>query len=489
MALRASIGAGRSRLLQQALIESSVLTAAATGLGVLGALAAVPLIVGMLTTNENPVYLDARLDWRALMFVAALGCLTTVLFGLAPALRSSSASPAGIIALGERRHTTNAALARSLIAVQIGFSLMLLFVAGLLLRSFDRLLAVDLGFRPDRLVLLSIETRGHLEPSQTRAVGRRLLSRVQSLPGVESASLSGWALFRGWVWGTDVEVPGLGPSRTLRLTVSPHFFRTMGIRLLDGREFQPHDDEATDPIPVIVNDTFARRYFAGQRAVGRRLPTVSHGETVSYEIVGVAADARDGSVRGEMSPFLFSAIDDVTGTLELRSPVDPRMLAESVRTELPLVHPSLRLVDVTRQSSLVGNTLLRERLLAVLSGFFAVLGLVLAAVGLYGVSSYAVVQRTREIGIRLALGARAVAVVRSVLGRVALAVAAGVVAGLAGGIYFARFVRVFLFEIEPMSLSSLGVPVLCLMGVALVATWFPMRRATRVDPAESLRTD
>jgi ABC-type antimicrobial peptide transport system permease subunit len=160
-----------------------------------------------------------------------------------------------------------------------------------------------------------------------------------------------------------------------------------------------------------------------------------------------------------------------------------------LRAELPRVHPSLRLVDVTLQSSLVGNTLLRERLLAVLSGFFAALGLALAAVGLYGISSYAVVRRTREIGIRLILGAQPVALMRSVLGRVAVAVAVGVVAGLAGGVYFARYVQTFLFEIEPASLSSLVLPVLCLLAVALVAAWAPARRATRVDPGVALRIE
>lgn len=489
MALRVSIGAGRARLVQQVLVESSVLSLAATALGVLCATVAVPLIVGMLTTNENPVYLEARPDWRALMFVAALGALTTMLFGLAPAMRASSAKPGEAAAPGDRHHTANAGVVRPLVAAQIGFSLMILFVASLLLRSFDRLLAVDLGFTPQRLVLLSVEPRDRLEPGEARQVVRELLAHVQSMPGVESASVSGWALFRGWSNGNNVEVPGRGRAQTFRLAVSPQFFRTMGTRLLDGREFEPRDSDAADPMPVIVNETFARKYLPGERAVGRRLKTTSHGRMVSYEIVGVAADARDGSVRGQMSPFLFAPIGDPGGTVQVRSSVDARTLADHLRAELPRIHPSLRLVDVTLQSALVGSTLLRERLLAVLSGFFAALGLVLAAIGLYGVSSHAVVQRTREIGIRLTLGAQPAAILRSVLGRVTAAVAIGMVAGLAGGMYFARFVQTFLFEIEPASPSSLGLPVLGLVAVALVSAWFPARRATRVDPAEALRME
>jgi predicted permease len=489
MALRASIGAGRGRLVQQVLLESSVLTALAIVLGSVCAWAAVPLIVEMLTTNESPVYLDVWLDWRVLTFVAALGCLTTVLFGIAPAVRASSTRPGDGTSLGSRHHTQRSGVSRPLVAAQIGFSVMILFVAGLLLRSFDRLLRVDLGFTPDRLVLLSVEARDKLEPEQARAVGRLLLERVQSMPGVESASMSGWALFRGWSWGHDVEIPGRGRAQTSRLAVSPQFFRAMGTPLLDGREFEPRDSTAANTMPVIVNDVFVRRYFDGVRAVGQRMTTTSRGVTLWYEIVGVAASARDGSVRGELNPYLFSPIADAGGTVQIRSSLDPRTLADRLREELPRVHPSLRLVDVTRQASLVVNSLLRERLLAVLSGFFAALGLALAVVGLYGVSSYAVVRRTREIGIRMTLGARPAAVVRAVLGRVALAVAIGIMTGLSGGVYFARFVRALLFEVEPVSAGSLGLPVLCLLGVALVAAWAPARRATRIDPAEALRLE
>jgi ABC-type antimicrobial peptide transport system permease subunit len=194
-------------------------------------------------------------------------------------------------------------------------------------------------------------------------------------------------------------------------------------------------------------------------------------------------------VREEIGPFMFSPIGQAMGTLQVRSTLDPRTLADRVRAELPGMYPALRLVDVTRQTTLVNNSLLRERLLAVLSGFFAALGLALAAVGLYGVSSYAVVRRTREIGIRLTLGARPATVVRAVLGRLALAVAVGIAAGLAGGVYFASFVRTLLFETELLSPWAFGVPVLALLGVALAAAWPPVRRATRVDPAEALRLE
>ena len=488
MALRASIGAGRRRLIQQVLVESGVLTIAASLVGVLCTVLALPLIIGMLSTNENPVYLDARLDWRVLAFVAALGGVTTILFGLVPALRASSVRPGETALAGDRRHTADAGISRPMVAAQVGCSLMILFVAVLLLRSFDRLLAVDLGFAPERLAVLSIEARDRLGPAEAHELDRRLLERVRALPGVDSASLAGWALFRGWSWGGSFDIAGRGPAQTSRLAVSSQFFHTMGTRVIDGRELDARDSDADRPVPLVVNDAFARKYFGGERAVGQRLETRGR-EVVPYEIVGVVGNARDGSVRGELGPFAFSPIADPGGALQVRTSMDPRTIADLVRRELPAVHPSLRLVDVTRQSALVANTLLRERLLAVLSGFFAVLGLALSAVGLYGVLSYAVVRRTREIGIRLTLGARPLAVVRSVLGRAARAVAIGIAAGLAGGLYFAGFVRTLLYDVEPFSASSIVVPIACLLAVAAAAAWVPARRATRVDPAEALRAE
>jgi len=313
MSLRASIGAGRGRLLQQVLIESSVLTLAATVVGIVCATATVPLLLGMLTTNENPVYLNATLDWRILAFVAAIGCVTTMVFGLAPALRASAAQPSDAGVAGDRRSTANVGVARPVVAAQIGFSLMLLFVAVLLMRSFDRLQAIDLGFAPDRVMLLSIESRDRLEPAESTAVSQRLVERVRGLPGVEAASFSSWALFRGWSWGTDVGLPSGALAGTSRLAISSQFFRTMGTPLIAGRELEARDTEATRPQPVIVNAAFAAKYFPGEQALGRRLTSSARGQTVLMEIVGVAANARDGSVRDPVGAFLFCRLPTPAG--------------------------------------------------------------------------------------------------------------------------------------------------------------------------------
>jgi hypothetical protein len=256
----------------------------------------------------------------------------------------------------------------------------------------------------------------------------------------------------------------------------------MRIPLLEGRDFVPHDLEPDAPKGVIVNDLFAKRAFPGERALGKMVDL----DAGQASIVGVVGNARDRDVR-QPSPFLYMLHRDATGALAVRTHGDPLLLAPRLRSEVLRVHPSLRVTDVTLQSTLVDNTLLRERLLALLSGFFGIVGLVLAAVGLYGVLSYFVVRRTREIGIRLALGARRQAVIGSVLAHVALALLLGIAAGLAAGVYAARFVAPLLFEVEPLDFWSLALPVAALLLSAALAAVPPVRRAVRMDPVAALR--
>jgi len=489
MMLRASIGAGRGRLLQQVLVECAVLVFAAAILGLLFAQLAVPFIIGMLAASNNPVHLETSIDVRAVAFLIALGGLTTLLFGLAPAIRASRATPRGVVSQAGGRHTSPSALIRPLVALQVGFSLMVLFVAGLLLQSFHRLTHVDLGFSTERLMVVDVETREKFTPEVGRLVERQMLDEVRRLPGVQAASLSGWALFRGWSSQGRFQIPGRGAAQTQTFWVSPGFFDAMRIRILDGRELSVRDADVPDPTAVVVNEAFARRFFARESAVGQRLERQVDGVSRTFEIVGVAANARDVKVRDIIGPYLFEPTRGPDGALEVRTTVDASTLTARLRETLARVHPALRVTGVTQQSSLVGNAMLRERLLAVLSGFFAAVGLVLAAVGLYGVSSYFVVRRTREIGIRLALGARPAGIIRSVLGSVGVAAAVGATSGLAAGLLFARFVQALLFETEPLAAWSLVAPAGCLVLVVLAAASAPARRAARVDPVVALRTE
>jgi len=276
--------------------------------------------------------------------------------------------------------------------------------------------------------------------------------------------------------------------------VSPGFMHTMGIRMIDGRDFGWRDvDQYTaaphGPTPVIVNDAFVRRYFPDGDAIGRRFErVVGRGPAEPQDVIGVVANAKYRDVRENGLPTAYLPARGLTGkTLQVRSSQDPAALARQVRLELSRIDRALVVTSVMQQSALVDNTLLKERLLALLSGFFGIVSLVLAAIGLYGVLSYAVVQRTREIGIRIALGARQRAVMRSVLSDILTVASIGLLIGLAGGLGLARFVRALLYEVTPFDTLSIILPLAVLLAAALVAAIAPARRAARVDPIVALR--
>ncbi|MGH9160566.1 MAG: FtsX-like permease family protein, partial [Vicinamibacteraceae bacterium] len=526
MSLRLSIGAGRGRLIQQVLIESALLAIVGCILGLLFAYVAGPTIVHRLAPAHNPAYLDLRVDWRVLAFLGVIGALTTMLVGLAPALRASGVAPLGVLSAASGRLTSRSGALRPLVATQVGFSLVLLFLAGLLLLSFGKLVNVDLGFRQDELLLLTVDSddipvgpdeltmalsglraerfttqqrsrlpdevvmelsRPQSTVAQAHTIGVQMLERARRVPGVQGASLSAWAMFSGTGSEGGIRLPGQAQDalRPSIVPVSSGFFETMGIRLVDGRAFEPRDAEPETPSVVVVNEAFARRYFRGERAVGRLFDRVNANVAVQQEIVGVVADAKHSGVREPAPPTIYLPLRGFQA-LQVRAE-EPLALVDTLRRTIKAVHPSLRVTDVQLQSTLIDNWLLRERLLALLSGFFAIVGLLLAAVGLYGVLSYAVVQRTKEIGIRLALGAQQLTVVRSVVADAGLTTLIGAAVGLVGGLYLARFVRTFLYEVEPLDFWSLALPVSCLLVAGALAALLPARRAARVDPVVALR--
>lgn len=490
MSLRLSIGATRARLVQQVLVESGVLAVIASLLGLLFTLAAAPTVVGMLAPSENPAYLDLRLNWRLLAFLSAIAALTTLLFGLAPALRASGVAPLGALNTGGGRLTTATGLLRPLVAVQAGFTVAVLFVAGLLLLSFVRLSNLNPGFAPSGLLLLTVTSRQTLSPETARVTGLQLIDRLEQVPGVAAASLSGWALIGSSSWSQGVSLPGRSDEsfEAYGLRVSSGFFRTMGIRLVDGREFVPRDTEPEIAVAVIVNEAFARRYFGDTRAVGRTVERVEGNTRVTQEVVGVVANAKYSNLRQPFPPTFYVPHRDLR-TLQVRTAGDPLALVPRLRQEVEAVHPSLQVINVELQSTLIDSSLLQERLLALLSGFFAVVGLLLAAIGLYGVLNYSVVQRTREIGIRLALGAQPAALARWVVRDAGLMTALGMASGLACGLFLARFVRTLLFEVEPLDVSTLVLPIVCLSAAGVLAALLPARRALRVDPVVALRVE
>jgi putative ABC transport system permease protein len=274
------------------------------------------------------------------------------------------------------------------------------------------------------------------------------------------------------------------------IPVTPGFFGTLQIPVRAGRPFESRDMGTDNANVIVVNETFARTYYGTEPAVGRLLEgrfSTGNDTTIQYEVVGVAADTKY-DLRKEAAPTIYMLLPPASsGTVLVRVAGDPAPLTARLREEIRAVAPLFRVTTVTTQAAAVDQTLIRERLLAILSGFFAIVGLVLVAVGLYGVLSYSVLQRTREIGIRVALGARQLGVVRTVLADAGGAVIAGTAVGLAGGIYASRFVKALVFEVTPLDFWSLAVPLGTLLLAAVLAAALPALRASRVDPVIALR--
>jgi predicted permease len=492
MALRISIGAGRARVVQQMLIESGLLAVAAGVLGGAFAFLAAPLIVSLLSPASNPAYLDLHLNGTVFGFLAGVCAFTTLLFGTVPALRASAVSPNVALKADGARHSAGRGLVRPLVAAQVGFSFVVLFVAGLLLLSFYKLAGLDPGFAKDGLVVVDVQTTGLRRGEQTpHRVWAEVVEAARRLPGVSAASLSGFGLFSGSGWTNNIRVPGrdVEAFEPYYLGVSPGFFETMGLRLVEGRDFERRDAERNAPTAVVVNQAFARRYFPEGSPLGRHFSRVDQDQKlVDQEIVGLAGDAKYLNLRDPIPPTVYVPLQNDRGVaIELRTAADPAAVAAALRPEITRINPALRIDDVTTQSRLVDETIVRERLLALLSGFFAVVALVLAAVGLYGVLSYCVARRTREIGIRLALGAQPGALVRLVVGEVAVLVALGLAAGVASGLLLARFLASLLFEVRPWDFWSLVWPLGWLLLATALAALPAAARAVRVDPTVALR--
>ena len=502
MALRLSIGAGRGRLIQQMLVEAAAVAIAAAAVGAGFARVAAPAIVGLLAPSDTPAYLDVRFDGRALAFAMGVAAVATMAFGLIPALRASGTSPIEALKSSTGRHTVRARLLRPLVATQLAFSLTVLFLATLLLASFARLARVDAGFVADGVTLASVALVHPADGQRANEAALMLADQVRSLPGVTSAGMSRWALFSGAGWNGTVLVNGRHPSDAdvWFLEVSPGFIETMRIRLLAGRDLTRSDYDPGSP-SVVVNETFARLFLpkihplAGQFTRPEPTPEGEPVRQIPHQVVGLVGDAKYNDLRETAPPTVYLPFrvrpgeSENGGTLVIRSTLPDSRLAAAVRGAAARLTPAMKVTGVTRQSTLVTNTMLRERLLALLSGFFALVSLALAAVGLYGVLSYAVVQQTREIGIRMALGAARRTVVREVVGGVAAYVALGMAAGVAGGIWLSRLVATLLYEVRPNDLATIAWPVLTLLVVATVAAVLPARRAAGIDPAVTLREE
>jgi predicted permease len=495
MALRVSIGAERWRLVRLVLVESALLAIAATAVGTLFGSWAAPMVVSMLTSMDNPVRLVLDTDWRAVAFSLTLATSVTCLFGLAPAIRASSFGPVLALKGGSDPRGHRRAV-KVLVAAQMAFCVFVLFVAVLFGATLTRLVRLPLGFSPEHLLLIDAQLPGKPQPVEAWA---QIIDRLQQSPGVESAAFSGWMFLSGSRWSGQIFVPGRTPADrpAYLLEISPRFFDTLNIPLIAGRDFHSGDvapkvDEQNVATPGvgIVNQSFARVYFDGQNPVGRRvLRRPRNLVEAPVEIVGLVADSIYSDVREPMHPTMFlpaGARSD--GTLSVRTAGDPLMFASTLRQIVAATSPGTR-VRVGEMSALVRQQMIRERLLATLSGFFAIVALLLACLGLYGVLNYTVVQQRREIGLRMALGARAAQVVTRLTRDTIVMVATGAAIGLVAGLSFGRVIERLLFEVKAMDAVALLTPLTMLSIAVALAAIPPALRAVRIDPAETLRSE
>jgi predicted permease len=492
VALRLALGAGRGRLVRQLLTESTVLFL----LGGIGGIGLAYVVTGFLSRVRLPgvpVAIEAAPDLRVLAFALGIAGLTGLAFGLAPALQAVRLELAGALKGGGGAASGGGAgrmRGRSIfVGAQIAFAMLLLITAGLFVRGLQRGLALDPGFRADGVTVGTINLEPHrIGEEEGRVLQEELLRRVRALPGVTAASLARVVLLTGSSHSNDVST--VAPD-SVRLTSSYNIVDTaylgmMGIDVVAGRGFGPGDTRGAPPV-VIINEVLARRLWPGRNPLGMRL---RRGQ--EYEVVGIARDGRYVDLGEERREFMFfSAAQHYAPvmTLHVRTrAADPRLI-ESIREELRTVHPDVALEFAMPLPRLIGFSLLPLRLAAGLLGAFGVLGLVLAAAGVYGVMSYQVAQRTREFGIRIALGARAADVARLVLhGGVVLSIG-GAVAGTAMAVAVTRLLRGMLFGLSPLDPVTFAAVGAALAAVAVLASWVPARRALRVDPTVSLRTE
>src|ERR1700722_7747271 len=495
MALRVSIGAGRRRLLQLVLVEGAWLGFLAAAVGALFAWWSAPLVVGMLNPVGDPVRLSLPADWRGLGFGLALTLGVTLLFGLAPALRASAVKPASALKGGEGPHSRRR-LMNGLVAVQVAFCFLVLYVAGLFVATFDRLSHEPTGFSAERLVTLETVTPSPRPP----VYWEQVLEHLRGVSGVETVALASRPLLSGYSSNDAVAVNGGPPSEDMAyfLNVSPGWVEAMKIPLLDGRDFRAGD---TYPGMAIVTETFAKRYFQGKNPVGKWFERAGDdGGRLRLQIVGLVKDARYLGMRGPILPVAyvpFRQVDDKgalqstgRGTFIVRTAgSDPFALASILRAEVPRARPEFRVSNLKTQTEINQAHTVSERLLAMLALFFAGVALLLAGVGLYGVLDYSVLQRRREIGIRMAIGAQPGGIARLVTMEVFSMVLAGACAGVALGIASTRYIESLFYQVKATDLDVLALPSLAILTAALLAALPAVIHAVRIDPVTALRAE
>jgi predicted permease len=537
IAVRFALGASRGRVLRQLLTESLMLALSGGGLGVLLAWWGVQSIVAFVASSSgDPVPFSAQMDWRVLSFTAAISLFTGIAFGLAPAARGMRFDLTPMLKAGARgdwnaTHKGRRVLTagNALVVAQVALSIVVLAGAGLLVRTLQNLKHVDPGFDSRNVLMFSLDpTLLGYKSADSVQLFNQMQSRLSAMPGVQSVTYSWSALLNGWLWRTGFRLLAKPKDEGAEADVLPvglAFFQTMKIPLIDGREFTTADllraqaaeaslaaqraaaaarlksGEKQPPakpvdsgpaVPVIVNRAFVRKYFPNGSPLGQRFaPTVdpdSPGPVEpGWEIVGVVGDAKYDNLRREIDATMYVPNSGGNVWFAVRTASDPLALAPSVRTLVREIDSNLPVAGVRTQSEQIDRQIFQERLIARLAGFFGILALALACIGLYGLISYEVSQRTREIGIRSALGAARRDVLNMVLRQGLRLAFAGALVGLLVAVGLLRYTKSLLFEVDAADPLTFATVAVLLTGVMLAASYIPARRATQVDPIVALR--
>lgn len=507
VAIRTALGAGHARLIQQYLAESVVLVT----FGALGGLVTAywgVRALGALAPDGSLTGYGGGIDARVMTFTLAIAITIAIVFSLVPVFRRhEQALPAHLREEGRGTSQSRARLRgrRALVAAQIAVALVLSVGAGLLVRSLVNVRGVNPGFRPDHLLSFELTLPPYRYPDVTRALAteRNVIDRLGRIPGVTRAS-AGVVLPMTGRWRITFSPEGVDLPKVPQGAndiVMPGYFETMGIRLLQGRTFDAHDAPGA-PLVAIVDERLAHRFFPGQNPIGRRVKWGTPTSTDPWTtIVGVVESVKSQSLDEDGLPQIYfpllqqahdsTAVDQMLRGLHyvIRTTGDPAASIHAVRAVIRGVDPELPVMQLADGDALVARSVASRRFETLLLGAFAALALVLAAVGIYGLLAYSVVQRRREIGVRIAMGATTGNVVALVLGDGARTAAAGTAVGIAGAIAFTRLVRSLLFEVSPLDAITLAGATAILIGVALLASWLPARRAARVDPAVAIQAD
>jgi len=499
MTVRMTLGAGRGRLMQQMLVEGTLLALVSSVLGLFAATWGARVLLVSVSAS-SPIAIDTTPDARVLAFTAAVTLACVLLFGLLPAFRATQVDLAtslraqGRSLMGAAR-VGSVPFGRALVVAQIALSTLLLIGGALLVRSMQQLLHSDLGVDRDHVVAVRVRTaRSHYVGARLAQLRRDLAERVRQLPGVDAAAFADHGLFSGGASGYHVTVPGFvaqaDSERRVSLDrVGPNFFHAIGARLIRGRDIEPRD-LATVPPATVINETMAQRYFGARDPLGVTVTV----DSVPYTIVGVVRDFQSSDVRGKPRREMYLAFNDPTqgdaGQAKLAVHVrgDPSRFVRPIRRAIEDVERTLPIL-VDPVNDRVRATVGKDVLLVQVTMFFCIVTLVLAALGLYGVTAYSTSQRTSELGLRAALGAEPGAVTRMVLGEAVRVAIMGVVIGVPAGLAATRLIRAQLFGVGTIDLPSLSIAIVVLVATAVVASYLPARRAAKVGPLEALRLE